>query len=167
MAATVHASAPVHAGPDSGTAGETCPVEDPGTEISADQPPSLTSKAEHPCMTTPALVFVGEAAAERAECIEVLASAAYLRWCEHRAEESTWADCTGATRERYLEHAEMLADALAAAGRLVIAREERATWIASDGHRAYDERPRSYWGKRMEWPGAEVEYRGVTEWRKA
>lgn len=115
-------------------------------------------------MTTPPLVFVGAAAEERAKSIEVLASAEYLHWCMHRAEESTWADCKGPTRERYLEHAAMLADALAAAGRLPIVREERLTWIASDGHRAYDERPRSYWAKRLAWPDAKVESRYVTEW---
>jgi hypothetical protein len=54
----------------------------------------------------------------RAEYVETLARAAYLDWCRYRAEESTWEDCTGETRRLRLEHAEMLADALAAEGKL-------------------------------------------------
>lgn len=80
--------------------------------------------------------------------VETLARAAYLDWCRYRAEESTWEDdCTGETREHYLCHADMLADALAEAGLLPAGIEERDQVLAPlSSNRVYRTKKTRYVG---------------------
>ncbi|WP_305780044.1 hypothetical protein [Nocardia nova] len=48
----------------------------------------------------------------RAEAIERIAAAEYLHWTSSRAEESTWDDCTGQWRDRFVDKATRAVDAL-------------------------------------------------------
>jgi hypothetical protein len=62
----------------------------------------------------------------RADVVEVLAESLFTIWAAGRGIEGyIWADCEEAMRRDFLDHAEIHADALAAAGYLVVAQEGR------------------------------------------